>query len=481
VVVAVTKKKTIPTSGTVRIRLYTPHAAQLRLHNSKARFRVACCGRRWGKSLAAVNEMVKFAIDHPGVVCAWIAPVYRQVKRIYRILKRALRDVTIYHTDSELIIQIANGSQFVFYSATNEDTIRGEGFHFIVIDECADIAESIWTNVLLPLLEKNGKVIFIGTPKGRNWFYRAFLRGQDPLDKEWDSFTFPTSSNPYRSKQDIENAKKDLPEDVFKQEFEAVFLEDSAGAFRKIDECILEDCISLEHPERFEEDFLDPEPYAPYVVGWDLARAADYSVFSVLNAASMRLVFWARFNITDYPEQVKICGEISNLYNNAQVLMDATGVGDAVYSMARAEGINVEPFVYTNTTKKDLWEELIGCIQNRGMRYPNIPVMIGELKAAQYKYTPAKRLVAYEAKPHDDTINSLALAKRAAGDGLGIPVAVAGTTTKKQLDTGDEDTNIMYTKREYDNPELMERQNRVARLLDLVNTDLVADYGSGWK
>ena len=183
VVPAKSKKLITPNHGTISIKLYTPHKAQLRLHNSKARFRVCCCGRRWGKTLAALNEMVKFASDNPGSTCAWIAPVYRQCKRVYRVLKRALRDVTLSHNDTDLIITIANGSQFVFYSATNEDTIRGDGFDFCVIDEAADVAESVWIAVVMPLLSAVARVIFIGTPKGRNWFYRLFLRGQDPLTK----------------------------------------------------------------------------------------------------------------------------------------------------------------------------------------------------------------------------------------------------------------------------------------------------------
>jgi phage FluMu gp28-like protein len=472
-VVSAKSKLVIPKSGTVSIKLYTPHKAQRRLHDSKARFRVCCCGRRWGKTLAALNEMVKFAADHPGSTCAWIAPVYRQCKRVYRVLKRALRDVTTYHTDQELIIQIANGSQFVFYSATNEDTIRGDGFDFAVLDECADIAETVWTAVVMPLLNAGARVIFIGTPKGRNWFYRLFNRGLDPLDTEWDAMTFPTSSNPYRSKQDIENAKRDLPEDVFLQEYEAQFLEDSAGAFRKIDQCIIENAVSKEHPERFEEDFEDPIPFEPYVIGWDVARAQDFSVFSVLRITTMTLVAWARFNIVDYVEQVDRAKHISTLYNDASILMDATGVGDAVYSMARNEGLNVDPFVYTNTSKKDLWEELIGCIQNRGIRYPNIPVMIGELKTAQYKYTPVKRLITYEASPHDDCINSLALAKRAAGDGVGIPMAVTGQRTRGQERS---EESLMYQERQYSDPELMKRQATISSVLD--NVELLATFGN---
>lgn len=223
----------------ITVKLYAPHAGQLPVHRSKARFRVVTCGRRFGKTLLACNEFVKFGCEHANTMLAWVAPSYRQSKIAYRLIKQALSQIISHTSDSELMIDLPNGTRMTFCSSENYDALRGVGIHFLVIDECADVAEKAWTEVLRPTLsDTRGKALFTGTPKGRNFFYTLFQRGLDPLYPDWESFTAPTSSNPYIAKEEIESAKSELPDMVFQQEYLAVFLAESAGVFTGIDACI---------------------------------------------------------------------------------------------------------------------------------------------------------------------------------------------------------------------------------------------------
>ncbi len=392
----------------ITIELYTPHAGQKRLHRSQARFRVVACGRRWGKTLACCNEIVKFACERPNTLCAWIAPTYRQSKIAYRLIKAALKDIIAHTSDSELRIELPQGSVMMFCSSDNYDALRGNGLHLIIIDECADVAEQAWTEVLRPCLsDTRGKAIFIGTPKGRNFFYRLFLRGQDPMYPDWESFTAPTSSNPYIPPEELVAVKRELPANSYLQEYCAAFLEESAGVFRNIDACV-------------QGELCGPESQYDYVLGWDPAKHQDFSVMTVLNAHTMHVDAWERMNIVDYTVQLDRVHSMATLYNNAPVIMDVSGVGDPLQEQLKMRGLTVEGYLFTNLSKKLLIEELVVSIEQVGVTFPDLPMLIGELRTMEYTLTPSRN-IQYSAPPglHDDTVISLGLVNHAAGRSSG--------------------------------------------------------------
>src|SRR5579875_2124235 len=97
------------TTKQAKIKLYTPHKGQRVLHRSEARFRVATCGRRWGKTYACANEIVKFAWEHPGTLTWWVAPTYRQTMTAYRLITRNFRNAIVKDTKTELRIEWKSG------------------------------------------------------------------------------------------------------------------------------------------------------------------------------------------------------------------------------------------------------------------------------------------------------------------------------------------------------------------------------------
>lgn len=428
-----------------KVILYTPHPGQVTVHQSKARFRVVNCGRRWGKTFFACNEEVKFALDNAGVLCWWVAPVYRQAKIAYRLMKKALKEVLFHQSDTDLRLELINGSVIECRSCDSPDNLRGEGIHFLVVEEAAMLPDDTWFKVLRPMLsDTNGRAIFISTPKGHNWFYTMYQRGLDPLQKDYESFTRPTSNNPYIDPEEIEDAKRDLPEDVYEQEYLAVFKDSSAGAFRNIDACV-------------QGELHEPEPGITYEVGFDVAKHQDYSVMTVFNTATQHVDWWHRLNHTDYVEQIEDLKEITINYNNAHVLMDCTGVGAAVMEMAKSKDINVDGYLYTNTSKTALIGELIVAIQHISLTFPDIPVLVGELRAMQRKYTPSG-LIQYEAPSGgtDDFVNSLALSYHAGATAMAIPLAVSGQSRQQEGIPQKHDVN---------DEAIMKRQEMASRIL----------------
>ena len=113
----------------------------------------------------------------------------------------------------------------------------------MVIDEAASIPVNVWHYVLRPTIAQTlGWAVFVSTPKGRNWFYDLYTRGMDPGEQDYASFTFPSKASPYFPEKEWEEARRTLPEDVFRQEYMAEFLEDSAGVFRRVEACLIAEC-----------------------------------------------------------------------------------------------------------------------------------------------------------------------------------------------------------------------------------------------
>jgi len=382
----------------VKIKLYKPHAGQVELHNSKARFRIATCGRRWGKTYACVNEIIKYAWENPKTVCWWVAPVYGQTMIAYRLLTKNFNKAIQEKSKTDKRVGLQNKSVIEFKSSDNFDALRGEGVSFMVLDEAAMINREAWEAALRPTLSDNlGKVVFVSTPKGRNWFFEMHSRGQDDGYPEYESFKFPTESNPYIAKEEIEEARNTLPYEVFRQEYEAEFLEDSAGVFRGIRDCI-------------KGELEPPQPRGRYILGWDPAKHQDFSVMFVLDAERRHVAAYDRFNQVDYTIQLSRLENLAKKYN-AKVIMDSTGVGDPLLEQVKKKGIKVEGFQFTNTSKQQLVEHLAVMVERQEITFPEIQVLISELQLFQYELTRAGN-VKYNAPEgyHDDCVMALGLA-----------------------------------------------------------------------
>lgn len=394
-------------SQKVTIRLYTPHRGQWRVHKSERRFRVVPCGRRWGKTLLAANEISWWALNHKNTEYAWVAPWFRQSKVVYRLMRKALRKAIAYKSDAELRIEFKNGSVIQFFSAENPDAIRGNGFNGVVIDEAGDALrnEGVWFDAIRPTLsDRNGWALIIGTPKGRNLFFRMYSWGEDPEYSEWASFTAPTSDNPYIPAKEIEAAKRELPEDSYNQEYGAQFLEHGAGVFKGLDACL-----------KGELDTTYERAVGHlYTLGWDPAKYQDFSVLTLIDVTERRVVGWWRSNQIDYTVQIQHVASIAERFG-AHVLMDVTGVGSPLFEQlsiqAQQRGFTCEEFLFTNTTKKALVEALQVGIQNRDIEIPVLAVLLNELRIFEYVLTKTG-LLSYSAPSgaHDDCVISLALA-----------------------------------------------------------------------
>lgn len=202
--------------------------AQEQIVTSDARYRVVCCGRRFGKTTLAVWEMVAMASLTDEAKVAYIAPTYQQARDIaWETLKNVTRTITKSVNESRLEIVLKNGSTIVLRGWESIETLRGQAFDFVVVDEIASMRswEYNWKEVLRPTLtDRKGQALFISTPKGFNHFYDLFNMQDDPRKgKAYASFHFTSYDNPFMPKEEIDDAKDELGEDAFAQEYLADF------------------------------------------------------------------------------------------------------------------------------------------------------------------------------------------------------------------------------------------------------------------
>ena len=379
-----------------KLKLYSPHKKQKLLHDSNARFRTVTCGRRWGKTTCAANALVGNAwtvVDN----YFWAAPTYQNTRIGMEMIARFKGAFSKFNQSSQPVAHLKNGSRIDFISLENWETKVGEGYRGGVVDEAALVRRKAWEQSIRPSLsDKQGWAILIGTPKGRNWFYHEHCRGNDDAYPNYASFVFPSNSSPYFPQEEWIEAQKTLPSDVFRQEYEAEFLEDSAGVFRNIRACAT-------------GSFVDPISGHEYVAGWDIAKHQDFSVLIVIDTTTQSVVAFDRFNQVDYTVQIERIAHIVRSYN-AFLLVDSTGVGDPILDQLRLTDISVDGYLFTNKSKQQLVQALQVSIEREEITYPDIPELLHELELYQYEMTRSSN-VRYSAPEgfHDDCVMALAL------------------------------------------------------------------------
>lgn len=214
------------------------HSGQLEVANDTHRFRVICSGRRWGKSTLARLIVLKWATEKVGTY--WIvSPTYRQGKQNHwlEMQKEVPREWIQKKNEVDLAITLKNGSVIELKGAENPDALRGVKLRGLVIDEIASIRnwDWLWSEVLRPTLtDYEAPVLFISTPKGFNHFYELYQQGLEgqPSYKSW---RFTSYDNPYISKGEIDEAKKELTDDTFHQEYMADFRKYTGLVYKEFD------------------------------------------------------------------------------------------------------------------------------------------------------------------------------------------------------------------------------------------------------
>jgi hypothetical protein len=367
----------------MRIELPTPHLNQKKILDAEKRFIVIMCGRRFGKSELSQILIIKEALKGGNV--AYITPTYGLAQVFFERLTKVL---PFKSNISKLKIYCPNEGSIEFFTGERLDNLRGRKFHLVIIDEAAFIAdlEDGWNNSIRPTLtDYEGKAVFLSTPRGKNFFYSLFMKMGE---NDWQSFKFSTYDNPHINPREIDEARIQLPEVVFEQEYMANPSENSANPFGN---AFIKRCVKP----------ISAQPIVCY--GIDLAKSVDFTVIIGLDKDG-NVAYFDRFQMDWHNTK-----ETIKRLPPAPIVVDSSGVGDPILEDLLREGLNIEGLKFTSQSKQQLMEGLASAIQQGRIGFPE-GVIVDELDVFEYQFT--SHGVRYSAPSgfHDDTVMALALA-----------------------------------------------------------------------
>lgn len=405
---------------------FKPRDYQSELLQDQHRFTVAVWHRRGGKTKTVFNRQIaRTQLKYSKSLEKWLSPndprlteeernainsfytflpTYRQAKSVMfdELVKEHIpMELVEKINESELAIYYKNGSIQRFAGCDDINKHRGINPIDVVFDEFSEENPEIWTAVVQPILRENhGTATFIFTPKGHNsaWEIYEYAR-QNP--EQWFVSLKTVDDTKGLSEKEIEEARRATPEALFQQEYYCSFLEDAGAFFRGVKECLYE-----------ADDDVDPKHF--YSLGVDLAKYNDWTVLTPFDLYSFKAKRQERFNQVDWNFQKMLVEAKARKYNNAQLKIDRTGVGDPVVEDLIRVGLNIGDdgaIVFTSKTRREMLDNLAILLQQKKIKIPNDPELVAELEAFQYSLNSKGKIEVKSRKGlHDDRVMSLALA-----------------------------------------------------------------------
>ena len=450
------------------VGLYKLHPGQRYIGRHSRRFTPVRCGRRFGKTKYGLRRLVVppgspygADADLPAYPTAWFAPTYKYLAEVWREANNMLAPVIASRDKQERQIRLINGSTIDFWTLDDPDAGRGRKYKHVVVDEAAKVRklEEAWNQSIRPALtDYAGSADFLSTPKGRDFFAELCDRGTwvkkgpggreveclptdegarpllakpdgSPRFPDYQAFHMPTSANPYLPSGEIEIARLELPELVFRQEYLAEFV-DFAGTVVKRQWLRWGDPLA-----RWKEEQLVT------CIGGDLAVSfddtADYTAAVVLSRDpdGFYWVRWAERDRLSFRDQIRMFGRLMLGWNARCLVLE----DNQYQAVAVQEMLAQTPFtVFGHKSDRSKYTRFmpVQARFERGM------IVFEEHLAPQFEAEILSFTGDEKAGQHDDFVDALALAFQACNrawvdqpqGGAGDRVATAGATT--DLETG---------------------------------------------
>ena len=243
---------------------------QRQVYDAEPRFKLLCSGRRFGKTYLCITRLINWAIEKPNRLCWYVTANYRMAKQIaWRQLKAMVpMSICVKRNESDLSIELLNGSIIALRGAENPDALRGVSLSALVVDEAAYVKQEAWEMVLRPALsDQGGPAWFITTPAGLNWFHDLWEQAEE--EDDWCSFSFTTIEGGNVPAEEIEAAKRTLDSRTFRQEYLASF----------------ETLTGRVHPD-FSQDNVDADVHD---MGGDILWGTDFNVSVMAGVLASRV------------------------------------------------------------------------------------------------------------------------------------------------------------------------------------------------
>jgi hypothetical protein len=375
---------------------YSPRNQMLAYHDRRQRFAVIVAHRRFGKTTAALNDLQRGALSlqRTNPRFAYISPLLKQSKEVaWDILKqisRPLREYGATANESELRIDYPNGGRIRLYGGDNPDAMRGIGLDGVVLDEYAQMDPTLWREVIRPALsDREGWATFIGTPKGRDAFWKLWRDAlKDP--QEWFSLMLRASETGVLSDAELVKVRRQQDDDgAYAREYEC--------SFDVPDDLQFISGLAVQMARARQPIFH----MGPRLIGVDIARqGSDSNVILFRDGDSVPSDGIVRFKQPDLMQTVGRVTEVVNFRKPDAVFIDGGGVGGGVVDRLRQLGYRVvevnssssasDPARYKNI-KAEMWAKMREWLKDRGSIPADEP-LVDDLSAPKYKYDVSNRL-----------------------------------------------------------------------------------------
>lgn len=399
-----------------------PHPGQLRIERDPRRHKVLRCGRRYGKTLGGVRAGLLCALE--GGKVGWFAPQTRYVTEVWRDFTRRLRVLCEEHggriSEQEKRIELPNGGVIEHWSLHDQDDpARGRSYDLVVIDEAGLVPNlmEIWEAAIEPTLtDRNGKSLFLGTPKGqRTAFNILFQQAESGEDPEWAAFHGRTDENTTIPNvvEKVEKlrlrAEKRGTLALWQQEYLGIPADDGSNPIGLAAIAAAATPAHRATNERWAHWTNGEHPKKTVAWGCDLAKSIDFTVLIGFDAYGR----WTQVHRwqADWGETKRRLLDIVGL--ELPCVMDATGVGSPIVQDLQMAGMQVSPFVFSYKSRAGLVEDLVTGIHGKRLTLPDGFVR-QELEALGVVHNPETGFTRYQVPSgmHDDGIMALAMAWR---------------------------------------------------------------------
>jgi len=353
-----------------------------------------------------------------GQSVVWGAPTFSQVNVAWEETWRAASSVAKFNR-TRMTASFPTGGRIIFRSLDKPDNAKGLTANFIIIDEAGSVQQIAWYEVLRPMLmDTGGGALLIGTPKGRNWFWREYIAAKSRDDSR--SWQIPVlgcrieegklyrEPHPYESPfiefDEIQRMFNTMPESTFRQEVLAEFLESEGAVFRNLVAC-------LHAPQTTPGQHINHR----VVAGVDWGKQQDFTAISVLCVDCRQELELDRFNKIDYAFQR---GRLEALYQKwgvSHIEVERNSMGIPIVEQLQRDGLPIVPFDTTSTSKIPLIENLALGFEKEECQW--LDILFATLELEAYERTVTKLGRSQYSAPsglNDDTVIARALAFRAA-------------------------------------------------------------------
>lgn len=353
-------------------------------------------GRGSGKTRGAFLWIVEELAFSDAITGLWMDTIHNNIDAYVEehlqgeILKDAWKIFDYNYKRKRL--NFPNGKYIQFASAEKPQNAEGFRYHRVVLNEAGLILKkpSLWDNSIEPMTHpKDGiknKTRLVGTMKGKNKFWQ--------LSKLYKRYHFEAQDSPNWTLEELEEIKSTIPHDVYMQEYLSIALDNAGMVFRNFSQCI----------KPIKTTKVD-------VLGVDLAKYQDFTVIAHANSKSKEIIKIDRFNQLDWTFQKNIIYNTWKKAGKPKVIIDSTGIGDAIFDDLKKLNMNITPYKLTNTSKSEIIQKLAVSLENQELFIPNDPLIISELELFGFEVTKAGN-VTYSAPQgfHDDIVIAIALA-----------------------------------------------------------------------